>query len=166
MKTQHLSGFLSLLLCFCLSTAFAQSTKNDISVSKLPANVKNVLEEYVKILRNASDLDACAEKVLSVAGGNLVNESGESLRTDVKPYSLKKDFDNIKFYADPIKITRVNVSSNNGNGFGESAIKGQLYKIWIGKKDPANGMPAPVSIIVPEGHATIKTPKVVGIGSF
>jgi hypothetical protein len=63
-------------------------------------------------------------------------------------------------------ITRVNASASNGQGFGASAIKGKVYKIWIAKKEGAAGMPAPISIMVPEGHATIKTPKVVVIGSL
>jgi len=144
----------------------AQSTKNDIPVSKLPQEVKEVLVEYVSILINSSDLDVCAENFIAVAGGSLVNEDGLSLRSSVKPYSLKKDFQNVKFYANPLKITRVNVSYTNGSGFGESALKGKKYKIWIDKAKGQAGMPAPISIIVPEGHPSIKTPKVVGIGSL
>jgi hypothetical protein len=79
---------------------------------------------------------------------------------------LKKDHDNIKFYKQPVEITRVNKTASNGQGFGASTIKGQVYKIWIAKCASGAGLPAPVSIMIPEGHATIKTPKVVNIGSF
>jgi hypothetical protein len=144
----------------------AQSRRNDIPVKQLPDEVKEVLIEYVNILRNAEDLDDCAEKVIVVMGGGLVNEDGESLRSSVKPFSLKKDFNNIKFYADPIKITRVNLGKTNGTGYGASAIKGKKYKIWIGKKKGVNGMPAPITIVVPEDHEFVKKPKVVGIGSL
>ena len=81
-------------------------------------------------------------------------------------FSLKKDFDNVKFYADPVVITRVNASPSNGQGMGASAIKGMVYKIWIAKKEGGASMPAPISIMTPDGHATIKTPKVVNIGSL
>jgi hypothetical protein len=79
---------------------------------------------------------------------------------------LKKDHDGIKFYKQPVAVTRVNKTYSAGQGFGASAIKGQVYKIWIAKKDGVAGLPAPVSIMIPEGHATITTPKVVNIGSF
>lgn len=156
-------------LVFILTTIAsmqAQSRRNDIPVKKLPKEVKAVLIEYVNILRNAEDLDQCAENFVAVAGGGLVNEQGETLRSSVKPFSLKKDFNNVKFYADPIKITRVNLGKTNGSGYGPSAIRGKKYKIWIAKKKGVNGMPAPITIVVPEDHEFVKTPKVVGIGSL
>jgi hypothetical protein len=159
--------FLSFVFALAaISFAQAQGRANDIPVSQLPAEVKAVLVEYVDILRNSKDLDECAEKFIAVAGGSLVNEDGLSLRSSVQPFSLKKDYNNVKWYANPIKITRVNVSTTNGSGYGESAIKGKVYKIWIDKADKSTGMPAPISIVVPEGHASIKTPKVVNIGSL
>ena len=152
-------------LCFVI-TASAQSRANDIPTSKLPEEVKAVLEQYVTILRTSADIDQCAEKFLEVAGGGLVNENASGLRQDVPQFSLKKDFNNVKFYADPIKITRVNVSTSNGDGYGWSAIKGKKYKIWIEKANKANGMPAPITILVPDGHESIRLPKVVNIGSL
>lgn len=144
---------------------FAQSPANDIPVNQLPNEAKQVLDKYVQVL-NASSLDECANQFLDIAGGGLVNPAGTALRSSVKPYSLKKDHENIKFYKQPAVITRVNKTQSNGQGYGASAIKGTEYKIWIEKKDPSQGRPAPVSILIPEGHATIKTPKVVKIGSF
>lgn len=143
----------------------AQSKLNDIPSSDLPANVKQTLDKYVEIL-NITNLDDCAIKFCEIAGGGLVNEDGKTLRTTIKPYSLKKDHDDIKFYKQPVEITRVNKSVSGLQGFGTSAIKGQVYKIWIAKNNGVAGPAAPVSIMVPEGHATITTPKVVNIGSF
>lgn len=159
--------FLGLL--FTLTTVAsiqAQSRRNDIPVKELPEEVKAVLEEYVSILRNAEDLEQCAKNFVAVAGGGLVNEQGKTLRSSVKPFSLKKDFNNVKFYADPIQITRVNLGRTYGAGYGPSAIKGKKYKIWIDKKDGINGMPAPITIVVPEDHEFVKEPKVIGIGSL
>jgi hypothetical protein len=149
-----------------LSTGYAQSKANDIHPSKLPKEVQDVLVQYVNILRSSADIDQCAEKFLEVAGGGLVNENASALRQDISRFSLNKDFSNVKFYANPIKITRVNVSTSNGDGYGWSAIKGKKYKIWIDKANKANGLPAPITILVPEGHESITLPKVVNIGSL
>ncbi len=160
--------FLFTLLMICATSVFGQGRANDIPASRVPAEVKQVLAEYISLLINAKDLNDCATRFTAVAGGSLVNEDAANitLRQSVKPYSLKKDFQNVKFYANPIKITRVNLSSLAGTGFGESAIGGKVYKIWIDKKAGVAGMPAPISIMVPENHPTIKKPKVIGIGSL
>lgn len=156
------------MLMIVSASVFGQGRANDIPVSRLPNEVKEVLGKYIALLQTANDLDECATLFTAIAGGALVNEDVEdiTLRQSVKPYSLKKDFQNVKFYANPIKITRVNLSSLSGTGFGESAIGGKVYKIWIGKKAGVAGMPAPISIMVPENHPSIKTPKVIGIGSL
>ncbi len=145
---------------------FAQSKRNDINPSDTPKEVFDVLGKYIGILDQAKDLDQCADMFVTIAGGSLVNEDGQTLRGTVKPYSLKKDFQNVKFYADPVEVTRVNKQVNRSSGFGPSAIRGTMYKIWIKKKAGAAGMPAPITIMVPEGHPSIKEPKVVGIGSL
>ncbi|MFW5658433.1 MAG: hypothetical protein ACOCZ8_00485 [Bacteroidota bacterium] len=153
-------------LFFSSNLLFAQSKLNDINPNETPKAVFDVLGRYTAILRQSESLDQCAERFAAVAGGSLVNEDGETLRGTVKPYALKKDFQNIQFYQSPVKVTRVNKQENRSSGFGPSAIRGTMYKIWIAKKDGASGMPAPISIMVPEGHPSIKEPKVVGIGSL
>ena len=152
-------------------TAFAGSAlaaaKGDIPVDQLPPDVKALVQQYVTILRAANgDPEKAAVDFIKIAGGGVVNPDGNALRQDVTRFSLKKDSENVKFYADPIVVTRVNVTDTTGHGFGASAIKGKFYKVWIQKADPKNGMPAPVGVIVPEGHPTIKTPKVDTIGSL
>lgn len=154
------------LVALVCTEARAQPKKDDIPVETLPAEVKAVLDQYAALLRSAKTVEDAGQVLVGIAGGGVVNEDGKSLRADVTRFSLKKDFDGIKFYADPLVITRVSASSSNGQGFGASAIKGKVYKIWIAKKEGGAGMPAPISIMVPDGHATIKTPKVVTIGSL
>lgn len=127
--------------------------------------MKQVLESYIQILQGSGSLNECAERFAAIAGGSLVNEDGQTLRNSAQPYSLKKDYENIKFYAQPIRITRVNVRPSN-SGFGPSAISGQVYKIWIDKAKGQAGMPAPISIMVPENHPSIRDPKVISIGSL
>jgi len=155
---------LLMMLALWLGGSAAQAQQKDIPVSDLPAEVKQVLEQYIEILSTSKDLDECAVRFLSIAGGTLVDAEGTALRTTVKPYSLKKDFSDIKYYKVPVEIKRVAKTRTGQAGFGASAIAGDWYKIYIVKKD--GSQPAPVQIVVPENHATIKTPKVISIGSL
>ncbi len=152
-------------ILFYGATSYSQSTESDIPISDLPSSVEKVLQQYIEILRSAN-LDIVAEKFVAIAGGSLINTDGSDLSRGKKEFALKKDFTDLQHYAYPIKITRVNKAESNGQGYGATAIKGVVYKIWIDKKSSDLGMPAPISIMVPEGHATIKTPKVVNIGSL
>lgn len=166
MKKSLLTLVMFMLVVELFSPAlFAQSKKNDISLNQVPKEVLQVLQDYATVLA-AESLEKCAEAFVAIAGGSLVNERATKLRQDVPEFSLKKDFNNFKFYAQPLEITRINKSYSNGDGYGDSAIKGWVYKIWVDKKKGVNGMPAPISILVPEDHPSIKTPKVIGIGSL
>jgi len=142
----------------------ANAQQKDIAVSELPKEVKMVLDEYVNILTSSKDLDECAVKFMSVAGGTLVNPAGNALRSSVKPYSLKKDFDDIKYYKVPVEIARVAKTRTQQCGFGASAIAGDWYKIYIVKKD--GSQPAPIQIVVPENNPNVTSPKVMSIGSL
>ena len=153
-----------LFISIFLVSFFVNAQQKDILVSELPKEVKVVLDEYIKILTTSKDLDECSTRFLSVAGGGLVSPAGTALRRSVKPYSLKKDFNDIKFYKVPVEIARVAKTRTNMCGYGASAIAGDWYKIYIVKKD--GSQPAPIQIVVPEGHQTIKSPKVMSIGSL
>ncbi len=153
-----------LIIAFLLFSISSFSQQKDIPVSELPDEVKLVLDQYVKILTTSAGLDECAEKFISIAGGGLINPAGNALRSSVKPYSLKKDFANIKFYKVPVEINRVAKTRTGQAGYGVSAIAGDWYKIYIAKTN--GGQPAPVQIVVPENHQTIKSPKVISIGSL
>ena len=147
------------------ATVEAQSRRYDIDASKLPRSVRKVLKRYIKLLRKSKSLNSCAKRFVKIAGGSLVNEDGKTLRGTVKPYGLKKDHGNIKFYASPFEIARVAKLRPTTSGFGPSAIRGDRFKIWIARAND-EGMPAPVTIMLPKGHKTIKTAKVINIGSF
>ncbi len=145
---------------------FSQNNQpRDIPVENLPSEVRQVLVRYLEILTTSSSLEDCAAKFRDIAGGSLVNEDG-SLRSTVPQFALKKDFNDVKVYAVPPVITRVNTARTNRDGYGSTALRGMVYKIWIQKKDVSQGMPAPIAIIVPEGHPSITTPKVIGIGNL
>jgi hypothetical protein len=145
----------------CAASIWGQSTRDDIPVSELPATVKSVIEEYARILHDNKSIDDAANAFNAIAGGSLVNDEGK-ITKNTRQFGFKKDFNDFKHYAYPIKITRVNKSVSNGDGYGKTKIAGTRYKIWIAKDDSAKGMPAPVSIILP-AHGD---PKVVNIGSY
>ena len=156
---------LSLIIIAIFTFGFVNAQQRDIPVSELPKEVKQVVDEYVKILSTSKTLDEAAERFFPIAGGGLVNPAGTKLRGSVKPYSLKKDFQNIKSVKIPIVIARVAVRHTGQAGFGKSALAGDWYKIYL-EKVPGGGRPAPVHVVYPKGHPTIKTPKVTQGGSF
>ncbi len=140
---------------------WAWSKADDIPVENLPAAVRSVLDKYVQILKESPSVDEAAAAFAQIAGGSLVNDNG-SVSNNTKQFGLKKDFNNLKHYAWPIRITRVNKTVSRGEGYGARKIAGDRYTIWIAKDDPAKGLPAPVTIIAPTGGE----PKVVNVGSY
>lgn len=158
-------SFLIIVLIGCLSAPLVNAQRKDIAVSEVPATVISVLNQYVQILSTSTSLDDCATKIVSICGGHLLAQSGNQISNDVKPYSLKKDFENVKFYKNPPVITRVQMQKDTYDGYGPTLIEGDLYKIWIAKKDGVQGMPAPIPIIVPKNNPS--KPKVISnIGSL
>jgi len=147
--------------CIAANLIFAQSKADDIAPTELPESVKAVLEQYATALKESKTLEEAIAKVAPLSGGSLVQSEGV-LSSNTKQFGLKKDFNNFKHYAYPVKITRVNKTQSNGDGYGTTKIAGTRYKIWIAKDDPAKGMPAPVTIIQPNEGA----PKIVNVGSY
>ena len=156
---------LSLIIIAVLTFSFANAQQKDIPISELLNEVKEVIDEYVKILSTSKNLDECAVRFLKIAGGGLVNPAGTKLRNSVKPYSLKRDFTNIKSVRIPVVIARVAKTKTGQSGFGKSAIAGDWYKVYIEKVE-GGGRPTPVHVVVPINHPTIKVPKIIQIGSF
>lgn len=133
---------------------------------QVPGPVRGALDQYVQILAASRSLDEAVQRVTPIAGGGLVNEDGRTLRDTVPPYSLKKDWQNVRFYVQPPRITRVQVQPGKAMGFGPSAIRGTVYKVWIAKREGQAGMPAPISIMLPEPHPFVSGPRIVRIGSL
>ncbi len=148
------------------SPSQAQAPGAPADDGRLPAAVRGALDQYVQTLATSRSLEECAQRFTAIAGGGLVSEDGRSLRQGVTDFSLKKDFQNVRFYAQPAQITRVDVRPNQADGYGPSAIRGTEYKIWIAKAQGQPGMPAPISILVAEGHPFVQGPRIVGIGSL
>jgi hypothetical protein len=154
--------FLSLISC--VSTA-SYPQKNDIPVSELPADARKLAEEYINILK-VGTLDDAELNFAQLAGGDLIDEDGVTLREDVKPDALKKDRNNLKFYAIPLKIVRVQMFTKKSSGVGLGEIKGTLYKIWLARKTEDEGKPSYISVIIPQENSAVKTAKIVEIGRF
>ncbi len=154
---------LMIIFSFFLFTAGTTSAQQkDVPLAQVPGDVIEVLNQYLKILTTAPSLDECAREVAKVSGGDMLNKSGV-IGNDVKDFSLKKDYNNSKFYKVPAVITRVVLKEDDYDGSGPTLIRGNRYKIWVAKKDGVAGMPAPIPIIKPKTGA----PKIVRtIGSL
>lgn len=147
------------------STLFAQQSINNLPVDKIPQTVTNVLNEYISIL-NSENLDVCAEKFSKIAGGSLINSNGVGLRSNVKPYALKSDFENVKNYKQPISILEVNYTQSITQGIGKSSISGEMFKIWISPISDTLTRKASISIILPDEFSEVKDVKIVNIGTL
>lgn len=150
---------LTMLVFVTVSTIAKQK---DIPKDQVPKDVIEVLNKYLEILSTSASLDDCAEKMVKIAAGHMLNQSG-TISDDVKQYSLKKDHQNVKFYKVPAVITRVVLMEDDYDGYGPTLFEGTRYKIWIAKKDGVAGLPAPIPIIKPKSGP----PKIVTtIGSL
>ncbi len=139
------------LLMFWAGSTNAKQT--DIPKEQVPQDVIEVLNEYLKILSTSPSLEACAVEVAKISGGHMLSQSG-AISQDVLPYSLKKDYQNVKFYKVPAVITRVVLVENDYDGYGATLIQGTRYKIWIAKKDGVAGLPAPIPVLKPKNGAS------------
>ena len=153
---------LSLIAVFLFLAGTTSAKQTDIPKEQVPPDVIAVLNHYLKILSTSPTLEACAVEVAKISGGHMLSQSG-AVSQDVLPYSLKKDYQNVKFYKVPAVITRVVLVENDYDGYGPTLIQGTRYRIWIAKKDGVAGLPAPIPVLKPKDGA----PKIVTtIGSL
>jgi hypothetical protein len=154
-----------MLALFLMFTLSINAQKNNIQISEIPADVKETLTKYMEILSKSKSVEEAANSLFKadLIGGSLLNTSATGPSDDILMFSLKKDFDNVKFYDNPPVITGVTFTADDYDGYQNTLIQGDHYKIWVKKKDGVNGRPAPVPIIRPKNGK----PKVVSvIGSF
>jgi hypothetical protein len=152
----------TVLAAFLLCAVTTSAGQKEIPAGQLPGDVVEVLNKYLNILTTSPTLEACAQKVAAISAGHMLSQNG-GISRDVLDFSLKKDYQNAKFYKVPPVITRVVVIENDYDGFGPTLFEGTRYKIWIAKKDGVAGLPAPIPIIKPASGA----PKIVtSIGSL
>ena len=139
--------------------------RKDIPVEEVPFAVIKVLNQYLKILSESPTLEDCAKNIYPLLGGGLLSSDGKKVSSDTIQFSLKRDYNNVKFYSVPAEITRIQLNKNSYDGFEKTYIEGDIYKIWVKKKEGVAGMPAPIPVIVPKNDP--EHPKVIStIGSL
>ncbi|MFN8256129.1 MAG: hypothetical protein U0W24_10600 [Bacteroidales bacterium] len=131
---------------------YMNAQKNNIQISEIPADVKELLGKYLEILSSGKSVEEVANTLYSegIIGGGLLNTSATGPSDDIIRFSLKKDFDNVKFYDVPPVITGVTFTADTYDGYQNTLIKGDLYKIWVKKKNGVNGRPAPIPVLKPK----------------
>jgi len=139
--------------------------RKDISVEEVPPAVIKVLNQYLKVLSESPTLEDCARNIYPYLGGGLLSSDEKKVSSDTIQFSLKKDYNNVKFYSVPAVITRIQLNKNSYDGYEKTYLEGDIYKIWINKKEGVAGMPAPIPVIVPKNDP--EHPKVIStIGSL
>jgi len=155
-----------ILLIFAVSFfSSIYSQRKDISIEDVPPAVIKVLNQYLKVLSESPALEDCAKNIYPYLGGGLLSSDGKKVSSDTIQFSLKKDYNNVKFYSVPAVITRIQLNKNSYDGYEKTYLEGDIYKIWINKKEGVAGMPAPIPVIVPKNDP--EHPKVIStIGSL
>lgn len=162
MKLKKLVLIIIFFFIFFIFLSSFNLQSSDIAITELPKEIAELVNQYLFILQNSSTLEEAAIKLQNILGGGLLNSQGK-ISTDTLSFSLKKDYQNAKFYQYPIKITRVVKILNDYDGYQQTYIEGTGYKVWVAKKDGVAGMPAPVHVIKPKDGSSAK---IIGIGSF
>ncbi len=102
----------------------------------------------------AADIDAKVAAAGKIAMGYYHKshhaKAGDNLLPDRLRFSFKKGFNGIKFYQDPVKITRVRALTTQAIGFKETAEKGKSFDYFLAKKEGVSGMPAQIRIFIGE----------------
>lgn len=137
------------------STSFAQNLE-------VNPKAEILLNDFIKAL-SIQDANESAKECLKYVHKSLKNTTGEDLTKDLRDFSFKKAHSNAKFYASPVKITRVRKNKVTAIGFQETGEKGDEYSYFISKKNGVNGMPAPVNIFFPADGGE---PKISYMGSL
>lgn len=112
----------------------------------------------------SGDEEAAAVAILPYVHKTLKNFDQTALSTDVRQFSFRKAFNDAKYYSQPVVITRIR--PNEGTtaiGFGATAEAGHIDDYFIGRKDAATGMPAPVAVFTPASGAP---PKISYVGNL
>lgn len=163
MTVKHSIASCLIISLMVLCSGSLSSAPQDIPVSRVPDDVIRVLNEYLSVLSSSSSVDAAASELVrrGIVAGHLLRTDKSGMPSDVTEFSLKKDFSNVKFYAVPAVITRVSFYPDDTDGFGDTLIRGDRYKIFIKKKEGVPGMPAPIPVIKP-GDGKAKIVSVIG----
>lgn len=128
------------------------------------ARAEKLLNDFLAALTSSPDnMDAAVKAALPYLHKSLLAPGGGDVSSDLRRFSFKKAWENARFYAQPVKITRIRRTGLSAIGFRETAEKGKVSDYFVAKKEGASGMPAPVKIFFPEGGGD---PKISYVGSL
>ena len=139
---------LSLLMAFILfiSPVFSQ----EIKLKDFDKRGIELIDSFMNVLlQNAADEMAAAKAAMPYIHRSEYNNQGTQLMQDRLNFSFKKAWQNAKFYAWPVMVTRIQQQNLSQVGFGETAEAGTGFKVWISKKEGVSGMPAPLNVFFP-----------------
>jgi hypothetical protein len=89
---------------------------------------------------NESNVSAAGKVAMQYYHHSHHAKAGDNLLPDRLRFSFKKAFNNIKFYEDPVRITRVRALATQGVGYKETAEKGRLFDYFLAKREGAGGV--------------------------
>lgn len=128
------------------------------------ARAEKLLNDFLAALTSHQDnMDAAVKAALPHLHKTLLASGGNDVTNDLRNFSFKKAWSNAKFYAQPVKITRIRKTGTTAIGFRETAEKGKVMDYFVAKADGVNGMPAPVKVFFPDGGGE---PKISYVGSL
>lgn len=158
-----LSALASVAVCTS-SPSEAEAAPGDIEVEKADPKAVQLLNDFFAALAVA-DENASAKACLAVVHKSLMNAAKDDLTSDLRRFSFKKAHDNAKFYAQPVKITRIRPKNISGIGAKSNgtAELGAVHDYFVAKKEGTAGLPAPVQVFFPQGGGD---PKIAYMGSL
>lgn len=114
---------------------------------------------------NIADFEASIKAAKPYMHKTLMSADGSDISPDLRRFGFKKAHENAGGYATPVNITRVRKTATSQVGFGATAEAGAVYDYFVGKKEGAGGMPAPLKVFIPS-TGTAKDAKIYYIGSL
>ena len=142
----------------------AEAAPGDIDLDKADPRAMALLGDLFSAL-SIADENESAKACLKIVHVSLMNPSRSDLSKDLRRFSFKKAHDNAKFYANPVKVTRIRPRAITGIGAKSNgtAELGQVVDYFVSKKEGAGGLPAPVQVFFPQGGGE---PKIAYLGSI
>jgi len=127
-----------------------------------PKQAEDLLNAFMSALLNP-DEDAAAKAVMPYVHVSLLNSTKTDLTQDLRSFSFHKAWENARFYAVPVQVTRVRDDAETGIGFGSTAELGRMQSWFIAKKEGVAGLPAPIKVFFPTSGSP---PRIAYMGSL
>lgn len=147
----------TILLLFLSGISILPALSQDIKLSQFDKRGIELIDSFMRVLNDHPDDEMVAAKAaMPYIHRSEYNNQGTQLMQDRLNFSFKKAWQNAKFYAWPVQVTRIQQQNLTQIGFGETAEAGKGFKVWIAKKEGVAGMPAPLNIFFPSDGSAPK----------